>query len=150
MSETLDLNQNNSGQRPTFLTVLCILSFISAGIAIILLLLATLFAGAVTAGSSMVDTTGMAAEGQAAVEVAKGQIGNVWLYLGLGITMVIVSLMGVIKMWKLKKNGFYMYTGAAVAGIIVDIAVGSGFSVMGTIFTVAFIVMYAANLKAMK
>ncbi|MFN6083376.1 MAG: hypothetical protein ACK476_00430 [Fluviicola sp.] len=40
MSETLDnLNESGSKGRPTFLTVLCILSFISAGIAIVLLLL---------------------------------------------------------------------------------------------------------------
>jgi hypothetical protein len=150
-SITMSENLENQGaaQRPAFLTVLCILSFISAGIAIILLLIATLFAGAVTAGSSVVDTSVMTAEGQAAVETAQGQIGNIWLYLALGVTMVIVSLMGVIKMWKLKKNGFYMYTGAAIAGIIVEIAVGTGFSPVATVFTVAFIVMYGLNLKHM-
>lgn len=149
MSEMLDTT-NAAPKRPTFLTVLCILSFIGAGVSIVLLLLATVLAGAATAGTTMVDTSNMSAEGQAAMDAAQGAIGNVWLYLGLAIAMVVVSLVGVIKMWKLQKSGYYMYVGAAVAGIIVDIAVGAGFTVGGLIFPVAFIVMYGLNLKHMK
>ncbi len=140
MSENLD-NVQEAGKRPTFLTVLCILSFISAGIAFVMLLVGTLFAGAATAVVASAENAG--------AEVTSS-VGSVWMYLGLAAAMIIVSLMGVIKMWKLKKSGFYMYVGAAVAGIIVDVAVGSGFNVMGLVFTVAFVVMYGLNLKHMK
>ncbi len=140
MSETLD-NVAVENKRPTFLTVLCILSFIAAGISIIMLLLGTVLAGAATAGVAAAENAG------AEVESA---VGNIWAYLGVAAALIITSLVGVIKMWKLQKSGFYIYTVAAVAGIIVDMVLGAGLNVMGIIFTVAFIVMYGVNLKAMR
>lgn len=140
MSETLD-SVAVENKRPTFLTVLCILSFVGAGISIVVLLLATVFAGAATAGLAAAENAG------AEVESA---VGNIWAYLGVAAALIITSLVGVIKMWKLQKSGFYMYTVAAIAGIIVDIVLGAGLNVMGIVFAVAFIAMYAANLKAMK
>jgi hypothetical protein len=52
-------------------------------------------------------------------------------------------------MWKLKKTGFYVYTGAQLAGIIAPIVMGSSFGTMGAIFSVLFIVLYGMNLKHM-
>lgn len=149
MSETLDNVNAEAGKRPTFLTVLCILSFIGAGISIILILIATVFAtGATMVANGAME--GASAEAQQAVDAASGVMANMWGYIIAAVVMIIVSLFGVIQMWKLKKSGFYLYTGAAVAGIIVDIALGAGLSTMGVIISVAFIAMYAANLKAMK
>ena len=65
------------------------------------------------------------------------------------MVLVLVGLFGVIKMWKLQKQGFYIYTGTAVAGIILPLIFGIAFSTFGTIISVAFIAMYAANLKHM-
>lgn len=140
MSETLDAT-TTTGKRPTFLTVLCILSFIAAGLGIVFLLLGTILAGGAQVAVSSAENAG--------AEVTS-QMGNVWLYLIVAAALIAVSLIGVIKMWKLQKSGFYMYVVAAVAGIIVDIVLGAGFSAVGAVITVAFVVMYGVNLKHMK
>lgn len=127
-------NTSGTGERPTFLTVLCILSFIGAGISIVLLLMVTVLAGAATG----------------AVGATSG-VGMMWTYILLAIAMVAVSLIGVIKMWKLQKQGFYLYTGAAIAGIIIDVSLsGTDFNIVSVLITAAFIAMYGANLKHMK
>ena len=154
MSENLDLNQQ-TGKRPTFLTVLCILSFIAAGISIIGGLLMGLGKGAVEAAggttslsNEMSNMPGMTAEGNEVLAAADAIFS--WPYMITSMILVIIGLIGVIKMWKLQKQGFYIYTGTAVAGIILPLIFGVPFGVMGTVFTVAFIAMYGANLKAMK
>ncbi|MDP1802384.1 MAG: hypothetical protein Q8L81_13585, partial [Bacteroidota bacterium] len=64
---------------------------------------------------------------------------------------VLVSLFGVIKMWKLQKIGFFLYVGATVVSIIMTI-VYSGFSsgMMSIVFGALFIVLYGLNLKHLK
>ena len=69
-------------------------------------------------------------------------------YLFKGM-LTIVGLFGVIKMWKLQKVGFMLYTGASVVSMIMGI-VYSGFGVMGVIFPILFIVLYGLNLKHLK
>jgi hypothetical protein len=156
------MEQQNAGapaQRPTFLTVLCILSFIASGFAIIWSIIALL--GAIAA-QAIVSTTEagleglqdeMAAEGiemsDAAVTATEtASMGMVWAYVIVTILATIIGLMGVIKMWKLNKSGFYLYTGASIASLVM----GSiyAFSIMSVVITVAFIAMYAMNLKHMK
>ncbi len=142
MSETLDLNQNNSGQRPTFLTVVCILSFIGIGLAVIGYAAAFAVLGVVEAGAgAMSDAMGEA------VKSTGPSTGVVWAYIIVGFLTVIMQLIGVIQMWKLKKKGFMLYTIAAVISVVMGI-VYAGFS-FGVIFPIAFVAMYAANLKAM-
>ena len=154
MSENLDLNQE-AGKRPTFLTVLCILSFIAAGFSIIGGLIMGLGKGAVEAAggttsisNEMSNMPGMTSEGTAALEAFNAVFS--WPYMITSMILVIIGLIGVIKMWKLQKQGFYIYVGTAVAGIILPLVFGIPFGVMGTVITVAFIAMYGANLKAMK
>lgn len=129
-----------TAKRPVFLTVLCILSFIAAGLGILG------YITAITAMSvvSSIDTTGL--EG---MTYTGPSIGLTWAYVIVGFVTVLVSLFGVIKMWKLKKMGFYLYVGASVVSMIMGI-IYSGFGVMGVIFPVLFIVLYGLNLKHMK
>lgn len=140
MSETLDNTQETTGKRPAFLTVLCILSFIAAGISIIGLILGAVAGGVVEAAAGQIEAEG----GTATVET-----GGLWTLVIVGAVLTAVSLIGVIKMWRLQKQGFYLYTGAAVANIIAGVILG-GFSPLSIVFTVAFIVMYGVNLKHMK
>lgn len=152
--------QNAAGapaKRPTFLTVLCILSFIAAGFAIIGYITAITLMGAATAVVSAADDAIEAAgdsysEMSAAMDTAMSagpSIGLTWAYVIIGFVCTLVGLYGVIKMWKLKKVGFYMYAGASVVSMIMGM-VYSGFSVMAVIFPIAFIVMYGLNLKSME
>lgn len=130
-----------AGKRPVFLTVLCILSFIAAGFAIIG------YVGVITVMGAASAAMG-ALEGMEGVTSTGPGVGMTWAYLIIGFITVIVSLIGVIKMWKLKKQGFMLYAGASIVSLIMGI-VYSGFNVVGAIITIAFIVMYYLNVKHM-
>lgn len=152
------MEQQNAGApaaRPTFLTVLCILSFIASGFAIIWSIIVLLGAIAAQALVSGTDTMieGMDAETADSVTTATNAVesvgmGLVWAYVIVTILATIISLMGVIKMWKLKKAGFYLYVGASLASMIM--ASVYEFSIGALIVPIAFIVMYGLNLKHMK
>ena len=150
------MEQTNTGveaaKRPVFLTVLCILSFIAAGLAILgYITLIGLMGAASVAVSGM---EGMSSEMGAAMSEAIStgpSMGMTWAYIIVGFVTVIVSLFGVIKMWKLQKSGFMLYVGATVVSLIMTI-VYSGFaaSIMGLVFSALFIVLYGLNLKHLK
>lgn len=129
-------------QRPTMLTVLCILSFIFTGIAIIMLVIALLGMGAVSAGASMLENAG------GTTTYTGPSTSLTWAYLIVGFLTALVSLYGVIKMWKLEKIGFFLYTGATVVSIIMGV-VYSGFGIM-SIVPLVFVVLYGLNLKYMR
>ena len=83
MSETLDMNQGSNG-RPTFLTVLCILTFIGSGLGVLGGLLGMVGTSALgmfaPQGTMLVQILGLAASG--------------------------LCLYGALQMWGLKKQGF--------------------------------------------
>ena len=138
--------------RPVFLTVLCILSFIAAGLALLGYITLITVMGAVTAGASALE--GMSAEAGAAMSQAVStgpSAAMTWAYIIIGFVTVLVSLFGVIKMWKLQKMGFFLYVGATVVSIIMSL-VYSGFAggMMSIIFGALFIVLYGLNLKHLK
>lgn len=137
-----------AGKRPAFLTVLCILSFIASGIAIVGYVLAIGAVGVVSAGASMMEgMEGMEGMGEV-MEAAGPSVGMLWANIIGGLIMTIVALLGVIKMWKLKKQGFMMYAGASIVALILGFLAG-GFSVFSTVITLGFIVMYYLNVKHM-
>ncbi|HTF06254.1 MAG TPA: hypothetical protein VK826_19620 [Bacteroidia bacterium] len=156
--------QNAAGApatRPTLLTVLCILSFIGSGIAIVFYIIALLGAMALQAVVSVADSSMEAyadsvggeavANAEAAGDVASAGMGLVWAYVLIGILATIVALVGVIRMWKLKKSGFYLYTGATVVSMIMTVVYsGTESLAMGLIAPILFIVLYGLNLKHMK
>ncbi len=133
--------------RPVFLTVLCILSFIFAGLAVLGYIFVITAMGAITAGASALE--GMAADSGATMTYTGPSVALTWAYLIVGFVTVLASLYGVIQMWKLKKIGFFIYVGASVVSMIMGI-VYSGFGVVGVIFPILFIVLYGLNLKHMK
>lgn len=148
------MEQTNAGgeaaKRPVFLTVLCILSFIAAGLAILGYITVISLMGAATAVvSGMENAGGEMSEMMESVQTTGPSAGLTWAYLIVGFVTVIVSLFGVIKMWKLQKIGFYLYVGASVVSMIMGV-VYSGFSVMAVIFPILFIVLYGLNLKHLK
>lgn len=145
-----------AGKRPVFLTVICILSFIAAGFAIIGYVgVITVMgaASALTSGMSGLETMegmeGMEGMGEA-MAAATPSAGMTWAYIIVGFLTTIVGLVGVLKMWKLKAQGFMIYTGATVVSVIMGI-VYSGFSasIVGIVISGAFIAMYFVNKKHM-
>ena len=141
MSETLD-NTHEEGKRPTFLTVVCILSFVGIGFSILGYAGAFALLGAAESGLSA------AADAGATVTASTGML---WAYIIVGFLSAIVALVGVLQMWKLKKSGFMLYTASAVIGIILTIMLtGFASAITGIVISGAFVGMYYANLKHMK
>ncbi len=152
------MEQTNAGgetaKRPTFLTVLCILSFIAAGIGVVASILGYVGMQAaenmgMSLSNSMEGMEGM--QSMPGMEDAMSMMTHAKTLLIVGIVVTLIALYGVIQMWKQKKMGFYIYTGAQLLGIIVPIVIAgmAAFSTMGVLFSVAFIVMYGLNLKHM-
>lgn len=150
---------NNGGEtakRPVFLTVLCILSFIAAGFAILGYITVLGLMGAASVAVSGMESMssemgGEMGEAMSAAMAATPGVGLTWAYIIVGFLTTIVGLFGVIKMWKMNKSGFMLYTGATVVSLIMGI-VYSGFaaSIVGIVISAAFIVMYGLNMKHLK
>jgi hypothetical protein len=160
MTENLDMNQGTPA-RPTFLTVLCILTYVGAGIGILsgiwgLFTLQSTIA-TLEASQGLLEGLGgeLGGELSSQVEALKnyGMIAQL-----LGVVGNILCLLGAFWMWSLKKTGFYTYVVGQVLplvatfGLLGGMGLGGmfgGFAILGAIFPIAFIVMYALNLKHM-
>lgn len=160
MSDNLDNVNAGSAKRPTFLTVLCILTFIGAGIGILSGVwgLFTLQASiaALESSQSLLGELGGELGGalNSQLEALKnyGMIAQI-----LGIIGNILCLLGAFWMWGLKKTGFYTYIVGQVLPLVATfgllggagLGMFAGFAILGAIIPIAFIVMYALNLKHM-
>lgn len=143
-------------ERPTFLTVLCILSFIGVGFAVISNLI-SLFA--TSAGSALMDAATETLEGYQDVpgmDLVESAVDYASTLSIIGIIAALVCLWGVIWMWNLKKTGYYIYIVGELTPVIVSfILVGFGsflggfFAMIGLIFPVLFIILYGLNVKHM-
>jgi len=136
---------------PGFLKVLCILSFVGIGFSVIFGI------WDIISFQAQIDSLKMLAG-------FTGELGSSidslikWGIVDYIITIVsaLVCLAGVLMMWKLKKTGFYIYLVGEIAPAIASFALLGGFGALGTfamiiglIFPIAFIIMYALNLKHM-
>lgn len=148
---------------PQFLKVLCILTFVGAGLGLVGGLYNLVKAPyALEEFEMMQDMTGnmQGMPGGGFMEsIMDGAYAAAVNALPMAINTCVANLLclfGAMMMWKLRKVGFFAYLGGQLLGIIVPIAL-VGFSGMfgglmafGAIFPVAFIIMYALNLKHMK
>ncbi len=152
------------GFRNSFLTVICILTFLGSGW------------GIVKAVRSYFTADYEAQIGTAAIKSASDQVnqqenvpGFVQQIMGsvqadmnpdflrkLAIFSFIANLLtlsGAILMWNLKKAGFYLYVSGIVVLVIAPLVMGKLVGIIGASFLgfigVIFIVMYAVNLKYM-
>ncbi len=130
MEEQVQVENQTTNQRPVFLTVLCILTFIGSGLALLFTLIGLIAAEAI---ESMMSSFPMPTGASA------GPLKSIILLILFG-----ASLYGAILMWQLKRIGFYLYTIAQVIILIL------GFGILSLIFTAAFIIMYGVNLKYME
>ncbi|MEY2924708.1 MAG: hypothetical protein RLZZ337_1256 [Bacteroidota bacterium] len=158
--------------RPTFLTVLCILTFLGSGWGIISAMIN--YSSADTAGEAaalveeqMDEALDQMDDNEEVSEKTKGFMESFMGGVAESITpqnirkMAIVSvlsslltLFGAIFMWKLNKSGFYMYIGGVLVLIVGTMLVYGGLlgavAAGGSGFVgVLFIVLYGLNLKHM-
>lgn len=166
------MEQSNApvAARPTFLTVLCILTWIGCAISLVTNALAMMAMGAVSAVKDAVvenaevlqDSLGvtMADGAEAKMDVANAAADSAiaagsTVFL-IGIIGAVLALIGSVMMWKLKKMGFYVYVVAELAPVIAMAVLLGGTAFSGAtamasmILPVAFVVMYGLNLKHMK
>lgn len=134
-------------ERPDFLKVLCILTFISSGFSILGSILMT-FMGS----PEMIDaiTTAIEDMGQDASAISR----VLEHAIGMGIAnalLSMISLAGAILMYNLNRTGFFLYALAQIAMLFVSpIFMGmSEFSIWGMLFNGLWIAMYFSNLKYM-
>ena len=118
-----------SGERPTFLTVLCILTWVGSGLGII---------GAFTGDSASASP--------------------LWYQMILLVANILTAY-GAYAMWNLQKTGLYVYTAGEVIALILPFiliyAILPSFAanLMGSmmivyaIFPIAFLIMYWLNAK---
>ncbi len=155
-------------QRPTLLTILCILSFLFG--------IWGLWGGVQSAFTDKpqrdlektradVEKTMGSVEGpgaelaakmtEEAIAMAEKSVEKAKPIGYTNIIIALLSLLGVWLMWNLKKNGFWLYTLATVAGLITPfIFLGGGMMMMlGVgflgVISLIFVVLYGINLKHM-
>ncbi len=170
MSEVLQ-DYEAPAARPTFITVLCILTFIGSGWGLI--------GGAIQYFSAEKQALAMNISKEstaAAIEKAdKNDAGSqmaekmvksmtsafsVENIKNMGIASVvgaIFCLIGAFLMWQLKKNGFYLYIVGTLIGIISPFVIYGTANFMSIIsavvvgfFGIVFVILYGVNLKYMK
>jgi hypothetical protein len=126
-------------QRPPFLSALCLLTFMGNSIGFIGYFLAALFfektSELIIKYSSWHSTEAISP-----------------LYFTLLMALFALSLTGAIRMWKLHRDGFYLYVFAQLSILFVPVLWidWQALSTTNAIFTTIFVVGYGLNLKFFK
>lgn len=155
--------------RPTFLTVLCILSFLGCGLGLyggISDLLSNKNQEALEEATQRIDE----AKAQMGDDAASGFAGNMMdaaiemaqkaaehaKEIGLSkIVLALIEALGVLLMWNLRKSGFWLYVLSMLGGLAVPlIFLGTNLASILSIgvaglIGIVFVVLYAMNLKHM-
>ena len=129
----------NNSDRPRVLEALCMLSFLGSGGGFLLYLAAAVFyrkaQEIVLKFSSLHTTDGLSP-----------------LYFLLFSLFFLISLLGVIRMWNLKRSGLFIYTAAQVMILSWPLAwMGlEAFSATALIFTVLFLGAYTLQFSRLR
>lgn len=152
-----------SNARPTFLTILCVLTFIASAW------------GIYKGFANYLSADSIAGITQSAMDEAKDQIENAGSRTaeavidsiansispdkikknGIGeIVSSILCLVGAFLMWNLNKKGYWVYVVGTVVGVAVPMVVNGGLVGMAAggamaFFGIVFCVLYGLNLKHM-
>ena len=159
-------NLNIENERPTFLTVLCIITFVVSGF----LFLSTLYGlftydeeaqleafeqTVVSMESFGKDLPGMDENIRNLEVFNQEQMDNNSTLQAVSLISILLSLFGAFMMYQLKKVGFHLYLASKVVGLIPLLIFTLSTAVFWTygifiFFTIAFVIMYSRNLKYMK
>lgn len=160
--ELLDENINQAPQRPVFLLVLCILTFVGAGLSLIGALISVLTVGQMEESYQQMSDT----MGNLGTDIGVNfEDSYKWAKLSNYLNLLgnVLCLAGALFMFKLRKIGYYMYVPGQIIPIIgAYLAMNSMFGggifagfglvavVFSSLFALAFIIMYGLNLKHMR
>ena len=155
LDETNEFIELRESKRPTFLLVLCILTWVGCGFGLISGLVQLWSYSMVNSAMNSFQANGLGS--------SNGGVGFIfWTAVATMLGSVICAL-GAVFMFKQKKFGFFIYifgqslpllAGFYSALVVTNgVGIGAGFSIIITavsmIFPVAFIIMYGVNLKYM-
>ena len=152
-----------TGQRPVFLKVLCILTFVGSGLGIIGALIGLMTAGMTEESMRLSQSLMSDSPFNDLLSVNFEEMMRWQKYSQLAsLGGSLLCLTGALMMWRLKKIGYFLY----IPGWIIPLAVSAmatkyimtgwlaSFGVAGIVLNViiaaAFIVMYGLNVKHMK
>jgi len=157
---TLDGFEEQPKKRPIFLTVICILTWVGSGIAFLSSLVG-FFSNPNSDYNELANTPGteelIGLMPPYEEFVLWSNVSN-----GVGFLVAIICIVGALLMFQLKKNGFFLYLAGCIISIVISFMAMShlmpsglawaGYlaAALGAIISVAFIIMYAVNLKHMK
>ena len=145
-TEEIMNNKEAPGRRPTFLTILCILSFISAGFGSLLSIITPLFSEKIIEFLKSTPDYDETAMNETIMVLQAG-----WGFHLITSALALCSLAGAVLMWKLKKTGFHLYALSNLGSLFIPtlmLKIPIGWE--GILLTVSFIALYAFNLKHMK
>lgn len=132
-------------KRPVFLTVLCILTFVSSALGIIGALFTPVMADFMIAFLTKMPGYEQEIDEQALLILKAG-----WGYYLTLMGLTILSLTGALMMWRLQKNGFHFYTISNIAiYCLPSLFLPVDFNILGLVFPGVFIALYALHLKFM-
>ncbi len=157
---TIDLDQpQQAAKRPTFLTVLCILTFVGSGLG----LLSAIASFTVLSPANTYSALELNASRMNAVIPAYEEFATWTTYNTIVSTIsTLLGLIAGIMMWKLNKSGFYIYLLSWIAPVVMtavsfkhvsDSVTADFFPIviaLNVLIMAAFVIMYAVNLKHMK
>ena len=148
MSNPIEEEAPKTKKRPDLLTVLCILTFIGSGIGFFSNLFVALSYDLIV---QMVDNDDLPSMYEMAIENMKMMLSGGVIYFILSFILFLISFIGAIFMWNLKRIGFHLYTIAQILILILPAFFlnGQAISIYNLFFTGLFIALYAINLKEM-
>ena len=157
--------QQNKLQRPTFLLVLCILTFIGSGWGTLSNLFSVFTAGLTDSSmqmehySSMLNSMDQGAGSAVLSDILNSTMASLQATFvharEIAVVSLVFSLLGAILMFQLRRLGFYLYTAAQILALFV-LPYFAGFSMyvgmvmfFSGLISLLFIILYAVNLKYM-
>lgn len=147
-------------KRPTFITVLCILSFVGIAVSLIGGIMNYFTYSALASTGDMFGglKTDAGEDLNKAMDAMAGALGMDYGKMAMSALIQallnIPILIGVLMMWKQRKMGFWIYSifevGQAVLPLIMGLGlVGGMMATVGLIFSIVFVILYGVNLKHM-
>lgn len=161
-NDIIDTNQiNTSNKLPTFLKVLCILTFIGSGLGILSALINFTTSDLTEESLNLSNKVLQGSPFDGAINIE--EMINWQKYINLSnLIGSLLCLGGALLMWNLKKVGYYLYIPGWIIPITVS-AIGMKYMISGSlagfgyisvvlnvIFAAAFITMYGLNFKHLK
>lgn len=161
--------QQNKLQRPTFLLVLCILTFVGSGWGLLSNLFSIFTNGLLDSSMQIEQYSSMMGELEnsgsgsfmsgflnSSMDVMRATAAHALEINIIQFVLSLLSLLGAILMFQLRRFGFYLYTTAQILSLFV-LPYFAGFSTLvilgmlwGALLSLIFIVLYAVNLKYMR